>query len=107
MARLNPAELIAIDMHTHAETSTRVLPDEAEREMSEARGRYFRYQAKHPTIAQMADYYRARRMAFVVFSVDAERGMGYRGVSNEEVAESAAAEADVAIPFASVDPNRD
>jgi predicted TIM-barrel fold metal-dependent hydrolase len=106
MARLNPAELIAIDMHTHAETSTRVLPDESEREMAEARGRYFRYQAKHPTIAQMAQYYRARRMAFVVFSVDAERGMGYRGVSNEEVAESAAVEADVAIPFASIDPSR-
>ena len=43
-------------------------------------------------------------MAFVVFTVDAERGMGYRGVSNEEVAESAAAHADVAIPFASIDP---
>jgi predicted TIM-barrel fold metal-dependent hydrolase len=99
-------ELVAIDIHTHAETSTRILPDAAEREMEEARGRYFRYQAKHPTIAQMAEYYRARKMAFVVFSVDAERGMGFRGVSNEEVAESAAEHADVAIPFASVDPNR-
>ena len=106
MARMNVGELVAIDIHTHAETSTRILPDAAEREMEEARGRYFRYQAKHPTIAQMAEYYRARKMAFVVFSVDAERGMGFRGVSNEEVAESAAAHADVAIPFASVDPNR-
>jgi uncharacterized protein len=106
MRQMNLGELVAIDIHTHAETSTRILPDEAEREMEEARGRYFRYQAKHPTIAQMAEYYRARKMAFVVFSVDAERGMGFRGVSNEEVAESAAAHADVAIPFASVDPNR-
>jgi len=106
MARMNLGELVAIDIHTHAETSTRILPDETEREMEEARGRYFRYQAKHPTIAQMAEYYRARKMAFVVFSVDAERGMGFRGVSNEEVAESAAAQADVAIPFASIDPNR-
>ena len=106
MNRMNLGELVAIDIHTHAETSTRILPDEVEREMEEARGRYFRYQAKHPTIAQMAEYYRARKMAFVVFSVDAERGMGFRGVSNEEVAESAAEHADVAIPFASVDPNR-
>jgi uncharacterized protein len=106
MKQMNPGELVAIDIHTHAETSTRILPDAAEREMEEARGRYFRYQAKHPTIAQMAEYYRARKMAFVVFSVDAERGMGFRGVSNEEVAESAAAHADVAIPFASIDPNR-
>ena len=106
MNRMNLGELVAIDIHTHAETSTRILPDAVEREMEEARGRYFRYQAKHPTIAQMAEYYRARKMAFVVFSVDAERGMGFRGVSNEEVAESAAEHADVAIPFASVDPNR-
>jgi predicted TIM-barrel fold metal-dependent hydrolase len=106
MARMQLDALVAIDIHTHAETSTRVLPDAAEREMEEARGRYFRYQVRHPSIAQMAEYYRARKMAFVVFSVDAERGMGYRGVSNEEVAESAAAQADVAIPFASVDPNR-
>ncbi|HSD41498.1 MAG TPA: amidohydrolase family protein [Burkholderiales bacterium] len=103
---MNVEELVAIDVHTHAETSTRILPDEVERAMIEARGRYFRYQAKHPTIAQMAEHYRARKMAFVVFSVDAERGMGYRGVSNEEVAESAAEHADVAIPFASIDPNR-
>ena len=106
MNPMNLGELVAIDIHTHAETSTRILPDAVEREMEEARGRYFRYQAKHPTIAQMAEYYRARKMAFVVFSVDAERGMGFRGVSNEEVAESAAEHADVAIPFASVDPNR-
>src|SRR5690606_23013126 len=46
-------ELVAIDIHTHAETSTRVLPDEAEAEALEARGRYFRYEVKHPTIAQM------------------------------------------------------
>jgi hypothetical protein len=45
-------------------------------------------------------------MAFVVFTVDTERGMGFGGVSNEEVAESAAEHADVAIPFASIDPNR-
>src|SRR5438105_3874979 len=106
MKQMNLGELVAIDIHTHAETSTRILPDEAQHEMEEARGRYFRYQVKHPTIAQMAEYYRARKMAFVVFSVDTERGMGFRGVSNEEVAESAAKHADVAIPFASIDPNR-
>src|SRR5439155_27000009 len=76
------------------------------RQMGEADGPYFRSQVEHPTMAQMAEYYRARKMPVVVFSVDAERGMGFRGVSNEQVAESAAEHADVAIPFASVDPNR-
>jgi predicted TIM-barrel fold metal-dependent hydrolase len=103
---MNVAELVAIDVHTHAELSTRVLPDEAEKEALEARGRYFRYAVQHPSIAQMAEYYRARKMAFVVFTVDHERGLGIKRISNEEVAESAAEQADVAIPFASIDPAR-
>ena len=103
---MNLSELLAIDIHTHAETSTRLAPDAAAQEALEARGRYFRYAAQHPTIAQMAAYYLERKMAFVVFTVDHERGMGLRNISNEEVAESAAENADVAIPFASIDPAR-
>lgn len=105
-APMNVEQLVAIDIHTHAEMSTRMLPDEAEAEALEARGRYFRYEVKHPTIAQMATYYRERRIAFVVFTVDHERGMGIRRISNEEVAESAAEHADICIPFASIDPAR-
>jgi predicted TIM-barrel fold metal-dependent hydrolase len=103
---VNVKELVAIDIHTHAEVSTRLLPDDAEAEALEARGRYFRYEVKHPTIAQMAAYYRERKIAFVVFTVDHERGMGLRRISNEEVAESAAEHADICIPFASIDPAR-
>lgn len=98
--------LVAIDIHTHAETSTRMLPDAAAQESLEARGKYFRYSVHHPTIAQMATYYRERQMAFVVFTVDHERGMGIRNISNEEIAESAYEQGDVAIPFASIDPAR-
>lgn len=104
--RINVSDLVAIDIHTHAETSTRVLPDEAEKEALEARGRYFRYEVKHPTIAQMASYYRERKIVFVVFTVDHERGMGIRRISNEGVAESAHEHGDIAIPFASIDPAR-
>lgn len=106
MPKMNVDALVAIDIHTHAEVSTRMLPDEAEAEALEARGRYFRYEVKHPTIAQMAQYYRERKMGFIVFTVDHERGMGIKRISNEEVAESAAEHADVAIPFASIDPAR-
>ena len=106
MKTMNVDELVAIDIHTHAETSTRLAPDAASAESLAARGRYFRYAVQHPTIAQMAAYYRERRMAFVVFTVDHERGMGLRNISNEEIAESAAEHADVAIPFASIDPAR-
>ena len=103
---MNVDELVAIDIHTHAEVSTRMLPDEAAKELDEAKGRYFKYVPQHPTIAQMAAYYRERRMGFVVFTVDHERGLGLKRISNEEVAESAAEHADVAIPFASIDPAR-
>jgi predicted TIM-barrel fold metal-dependent hydrolase len=100
------SKIIAIDVHTHAEVSTRALPDEAAREVEEAKGRYFKYTVQHPTIAQMAAYYRERKIAFVVFTVDHERGMGIKRISNEEVAESAAEFPDIAIPFASIDPAR-
>ena len=107
MKKMNVDELVAIDIHTHAEKSVRMLPDEAARENLEARGRYFRYQPTHQTIAQMAEYYRERKMGFVCFTVDRERGQGLsNNISNEEVAESAHEEGDVAIPFASVDPSR-
>jgi predicted TIM-barrel fold metal-dependent hydrolase len=103
---VNVDELVAIDIHTHAEVSTRMVPDEAAKELDEAKGRYFKYVPQHPTIAQMAAYYRERKMGFVVFAVDHERGLGLKRISNEEVAESAAEHADVAIPFASIDPAR-
>src|SRR4029079_17077059 len=105
-AHIDLKNIIAIDVHTHAETSTRMLPDAAEREALEARGRYFRYQVKAPTLAQMAASHAQRKSAFVVFTVDHERGMGIQRISNEEVAESAHEHADVAIPFASIDPAR-
>ena len=106
MLNIDLESLVAIDIHTHAEMSTRMLPDVAEAEALEARGRYFRYEVKHPTIAQMATYYREKKIAFVVFTVDHERGMGLTRISNEEVAESAAEHPDIAIPFASIDPAR-
>ena len=106
MKTMDLDSLIAIDIHTHAEVSTRMLADEAEAEALEARGKYFRYEVRHPTIAQLAAYYRERKIAFVVFTVDHERGMGIRRISNEEVAESAAEHADICIPFASIDPAR-
>ena len=45
-------------------------------------------------------------MAAVVFSVDAETVTGRPSVPNEEIADAAAANDDVLIPFASVDPHR-
>ena len=54
----------------------------------------------------VADYYRERKMAAVVFTVDSDAGTGQSHVSNDEVFELAEANADVLIPFASIDPHK-
>ena len=100
-------ELVAIDVHTHAEVSAsgaQSLPEE----LLAASARYFKVpgEARKPAVPEIAAYYRERRMAAVVFTVDAESATGHPPVSSEEVAEACAAHADVLIPFGSVDPWR-
>ncbi|WP_327044611.1 amidohydrolase family protein [Microbispora sp. NBC_01189] len=99
---MNVEELVAIDVHTHAEVSVGGHAS-LSAELFGASEKYFREHPR-PTIPEMAAYYRERRMAAVVFTVDAEHATGHPRISNEEVAESCAAHADVLIPFASVDP---
>ncbi|WP_432144586.1 amidohydrolase family protein [Streptomyces sp. bgisy084] len=103
---MNTDELVAIDVHTHAEVSAKgahALDDD----LYAASSAYFKVEGKRkPTLEEMAAYYRERRMAAVVFTVDAESATGTPPVPNEEVAEAAAAHPDVLIPFASLDPFR-
>jgi uncharacterized protein len=101
---MNVAELVAIDVHTHAEVSLRDPHDDYPNPFEEGAKTYFKDTAPRPTIPEAAAYYRERRMACVVFPVDSERATGMRRISNEEVAEYAAENGDVMIPFASIDP---
>jgi len=101
---MNLKDLVAIDVHTHAWKSA-LQVDDAPTESQEAMGRYFRYQPQHQTVPEMADMYRKLKMAFVVFTVDGEKGAS-RKITNEEIAELAHRHSDVAIPFASVNPHR-
>jgi uncharacterized protein len=95
----------AIDVHTHAEVAISGH-DPMPPELREAAARYFRSDSGQPNAEDVAAYYREREMACVVFTVDYESQSGRPPVSNEEVAEVAAANPDVMIPFASVDPAR-
>jgi uncharacterized protein len=95
--------LVAIDVHTHAWKSA-LRVDDAPTESQAAMGRYFRYQPQHQTVPEMAEMYRKLRMAFVVFAVDSP--LEKTRISNEEVAELAHENRDVAIPFASINPHR-
>ncbi|MFF9017043.1 amidohydrolase family protein [Streptomyces sp. NPDC014870] len=93
-------------MHTHAEISKdghgALSP-----ELFGASEKYFKVHGhRQPTIEEMADHYRERAMAAVVFTVDAEHATGHPRIPNEEIAESCAAHRDVLIPFASIDPHK-
>lgn len=103
---MNVDDLVAIDVHTHAEVSSKghsSLDDD----LHDASSAYFKVEGKRkPTLEETAAYYRERKMAAVIFTVDAESATGTAPVPNEEVAEAAAANSDVLIPFASIDPFR-
>src|SRR4051794_12506101 len=100
---LDVAALDAIDVHVHVEIDLHghlSLPDEH----AEAAAKYFGTDHRLPTLPEIAAYYRERRMAAVVFTVDMESYTGHPAISNQEIAEGAAEHPDVLIPFASIDP---
>lgn len=100
---LDTESLVAIDMHVHIEVDDRghaSLPQS----LIDAATAYFKTEPKRPALDEVANYYRERKMAAVVFTVDAESALGHKPVSSFEIAEGAARNNDVLIPFGSVDP---
>ncbi len=101
---MDVTNLVAIDVHTHAHVSRNVSTEPHNHEVGEAAKRYFKQEGSSPTLPEIAAYYRERKMACVVFPVDAESTTGQIRVPNEDVAEAGAEFPDVIIPFASIDP---
>lgn len=107
MTRYEPAidvdSLTAIDMHVHIEVDghghSSLPPD-----LVEAAAKYFSADGPKPDLDSVAAYYRERSMAAVIFTVDAETQLGHSAISSVEIAEGAARNNDVLIPFGSVDP---
>ncbi len=107
MTRYEPAidldAIEAIDMHVHIEVDSRghsSLPPD----LVEAASAYFSADGPRPDLDSVAAYYRERRMAAVVFTVDATTRLGHSALSSAEIAEGAGRNSDVLIPFGSVDP---
>ena len=98
-------ELVAIDVHVHAEISAEGHPALPPR-LAEAASKYFGAENTRPTVDDIAARYRAARMACVLFTVDAESATGHPPIANTEIARAAAQHPDVLIPFASIDPAR-
>jgi predicted TIM-barrel fold metal-dependent hydrolase len=98
-------KLDAIDVHVHVEQDShgRFSLDQ---ELLDASAKYFRTdQDRTPSLASIAEHYRARRIAAVVFTVDAPAATGHPALSSEDIADQAAEHPDVLIPFGSVDPH--
>ncbi|MBC7311972.1 MAG: amidohydrolase [Rhizobium sp.] len=105
---MNIDDLVAIDFHTHAEEPCCGPRDDGYDEFQAGMANYFKNpagaQGMLPTVQETASYYRERKIACVIFPVDAERETGFRRYENEEVARIAAENTDIMIPFASIDP---
>ena len=107
---VNLDEIIAIDIHTHAEEPCDTCRDDGYNEFQAGMATYFKNPAGAegmlPSVQETAQYYRERKIAAVIFPVDAERESGFRRYHNEEVAQIAAENDDILIPFASIDPHK-
>ncbi|MBV5335542.1 4-hydroxyphenyl-beta-ketoacyl-CoA hydrolase, partial [bacterium] len=64
---MNLDDIVAIDIHTHAEKSCRMPLDEEAKAMEEAKAKYFKLALGQPSIPEIADYYRRRKMVCVIF----------------------------------------
>ena len=70
-------DLIALDMHTHAEEPCCGHRDDGYDEFQAGMAKYFKNpagaQGMLPTIQETAAYYRERKIGCVIFAVDGER----------------------------------
>lgn len=103
---LDLARLAAIDVHVHVEQDAHghlALDDE----LMDASAAYFKSsENRTPTVADIAERYRALSMAAVIFTIDHASTTGHPALSSEAIADEAAAHPDVLIAFGSVDPLR-
>ncbi|HET7847083.1 MAG TPA: amidohydrolase family protein, partial [Acidimicrobiia bacterium] len=99
------ADVVAIDFHVHVEVGPSGA-DHLSPELRQAAMRYFRGDTRLPTIDEIANHYRERKMMAVVFGLDSALTTGQPRIPNEFVVEKAREHSDVLVPFASIDPRR-
>jgi len=100
------SKIRAIDVHVHAEVSCHDPEDPVMGQFFDAASAYFKAPRERPKMPETIQLYRDMQIALVLFTVDAEAGMGAKRVSNYEVAEIANKNDDICIPFASIDPHK-
>ena len=95
------AKIKAIDVHVHAEVSCHDPEDPVMGQFFDAASAYFKAPRERPKMPEIVEIYREQQIAFCLFTVDCESGIGAKRLSNYEVAEFAAKHDDICIPFAS------
>src|SRR5258707_1342850 len=110
MAKLklpNIDDVVAIDIHTHAEELCGMHGDDGYDDSQSQMSDYLKSPHKQrQTVPEAAAYYRSKKIAAVIFPVDAERETGFRRYNNYEMLEVASEHLDVLIPFISIDPHK-
>src|SRR3954470_4648093 len=96
--RIDADSLAAIDVHMH-------LEHPGDSDTQDAAKKYFKDDGVRRDAAGLAEYYRSRKMACVIFTVD-ETLSGMPRLSNDAVVEFAQANPDIAIPFGGRNPTR-
>ncbi|WP_159500491.1 amidohydrolase family protein [Microbacterium sp. 18062] len=100
---VDAASVRAVDTHVHIQIDDRgrtALPPA----FLEAMDRYFGQSEPALTVDETAEYFRERRVAAVVFTVDARTHLRHEPNSIDDLVAGAARNADVLVPFGSVDP---
>lgn len=100
---LDPDSVRAVDTHVHIQvddSGRTALP----LAFIEAMDRYFGQSEPIRTVDETAEYFRERRVAAVVFTVDATTHLGQAPNSIDDLVAGAERNADILIPFGSVDP---
>jgi uncharacterized protein len=94
----------AIDIHTHVEIDSNGH-HATDAELTAATRQYFNLGAEGgTTVDALAEHYRQRNIAAVVFTIDAESSTGHPPNSVEDLVAGATRNNDILIPFGTVDP---
>jgi predicted TIM-barrel fold metal-dependent hydrolase len=96
---MDAKQLTAIDVHVHLEHEGEAT------ETDQAARKYFGKGQAPAGAKALVEYYRSRNIGCIVFTVD-ERLTGRPHLTNDEVLAFAAQNADIALPFVSIDPTR-
>src|SRR5258707_12274213 len=97
--------MVAIDIHTHAEEPCGMHGDDGYDDFQAQMADYFKSPHKHPpTVPETTAYYRAKKIAAVIFPHDAEHENDYPRYHNRALLEYTFDNLAVLIPFVSIDP---